>query len=258
MLFTHFGISGPLVLTASSLITDIMAEHEITAVIDLKPALTKEQLDKRLLRDFAENINKNFKNSLDGLLPKKIIPVIIRRSGIPEDKKVNEITKEERQQLIEQIKELRLKISSTGDLMKQLLQKVELTFDRYPRKLWNRNEHRDCTLQGKSWIWMRLREDIICRLPGPRDISQDILFIKKLLSFSLADYVKAEKIIDLRKEEIICIISQLTDLPVQEKAQSQKLWLRKKDLFTLIRELCIVPWHLPVTERVFRQRIRRM
>lgn len=113
MLFTHFGISGPLVLTASSVVTDCMTNHKVTAYIDLKPALTNEQLDKRLVRDFTENINKNFKNSLDGLMPKKMLPIIIRLSGIPEEKKVNEITKEERHRLVDIIKNFKLDISST-------------------------------------------------------------------------------------------------------------------------------------------------
>lgn len=123
MLFTHFGISGPLVLTASSLVTDLTGKNQISAVIDLKPALTKEQLDKRLLRDFADKLNKKFKNSLDGLLPKKMIPVIIRLSRIPEEKKVNEITKEERQGLVDLIKGLRLEIASTRSFNEAIITK---------------------------------------------------------------------------------------------------------------------------------------
>ncbi|MEG2915544.1 MAG: NAD(P)/FAD-dependent oxidoreductase, partial [Oscillospiraceae bacterium] len=97
MLFTHFGISGPLVLSASSYMKNDMSSYKIE--IDLKPGLTMEQLDRRLLRDFDENINRDFANSLGQLLPRKMIPVIIKLSGIPFECKVNQITKEQRQKL---------------------------------------------------------------------------------------------------------------------------------------------------------------
>ena len=112
MLFTSDGISGPLVLTASSdLCRQIAGTQEgISAYIDLKPALTPEQLDQRILRDFAEEKNKAFKNSLNKLLPSKLIPVMVNLSQIREDKKVNEITKEERKRLAELIKKFPLTI----------------------------------------------------------------------------------------------------------------------------------------------------
>ena len=110
MLFTHFGISGPLVLSASSHIR-YMGKKQYTAFIDLKPALSKEQLDNRVLRDFSEEQNKNFANSLDKLLPKSLIPVIIKLSGIPNDLKVNQITKEQRLKLVDIIKALPLHIT---------------------------------------------------------------------------------------------------------------------------------------------------
>lgn len=111
MLFTHFGISGPLVLSASGHISDKLNEHQFIAKIDLKPALSNEALDKRILKDFEENINRNFNNSLDKLLPKKLIPVIVELSGINQYKKVHEITKEERENLVKLIKELKMSIS---------------------------------------------------------------------------------------------------------------------------------------------------
>lgn len=95
MLFTHFGLSGPLVLSASSHIRQ-MQQGRYRAVIDLKPGLTPEQLDARLQRDFAENLNRDFRNGIRALLPAKLIPVIIRLSGIPEEQKVNSITREQR------------------------------------------------------------------------------------------------------------------------------------------------------------------
>ena len=109
MIFTHFGVSGPLVLSASSFVADKM-EDGYKISIDLKPALDMQTLDKRILRDFDKYKNKNFNNSLSDLLPKKLIPIIIRLSGIDEYKKVNEITKEERQKLVELIKNLEFNV----------------------------------------------------------------------------------------------------------------------------------------------------
>ncbi len=109
MIFTHFGVSGPLVLSASSFVAEKM-EDGYKISIDLKPALDEATLDKRILRDFDKYKNKNFNNSLNDLLPKKLIPIIIRLSGIDEYKKVNEITKEERQRLVGLIKDLEFNI----------------------------------------------------------------------------------------------------------------------------------------------------
>lgn len=107
MLFTHFGVSGPVILSASS---HISKNSSYKIIIDLKPALTEEMLDKRLLRDFSENNNKNFSNSLNALLPKTLIPVVIKLSGIDPYKKVNAITKEERLGLINLLKNLTLNV----------------------------------------------------------------------------------------------------------------------------------------------------
>ena len=110
MLFTHFGVSGPVILSASSYLTKYF-DNELKLSIDFKPALSPEQLDSRLLRDFENNINKQFQNSLDELLPKSLIPVIIDRSGIEPYKKVNSVTKEERLRLLELLKGFSLNIS---------------------------------------------------------------------------------------------------------------------------------------------------
>ena len=98
MLFTHFGISGPIVLSASAHLEPPL-ENRYRIEIDLKPALSPAQLDARLLRDFSENTNKNYINALNGLLPKKLVPVIVRLSGIAPGTKVNQITREQRQAL---------------------------------------------------------------------------------------------------------------------------------------------------------------
>lgn len=96
MLFTHFGVSGPLLISASSIVNDYMEDMPLTMEIDLKPALTEEQLDKRVLRDFEENQNRQFKNALSKLFPAKLIPVIISLSEIAAEEKVNTISREKR------------------------------------------------------------------------------------------------------------------------------------------------------------------
>ncbi len=121
MLFTHFGVSGPLCLSASSYISSFAAKEEakmsgdfgfggITLEIDLKPGLSEEDLDKRLLRDFEEYHNRDFQNSLGKLLPRLMIPVIIDRSGIKPEKKVNSITAEERERLLHVLKHFTLTV----------------------------------------------------------------------------------------------------------------------------------------------------
>ena len=102
MLFTHFGVSGPLVLSASCNMSGDFSRYRL--LIDMKPALSSQQLDARILRDFQQFQNKAFSNSLSLLLPRKIIPVVIELSGIPGETKVNQITKEQRQQLVDMIK----------------------------------------------------------------------------------------------------------------------------------------------------------
>lgn len=111
MLFTHFGVSGPLVLSASGMIKPIQFKQELCMYIDLKPALDAEQLDKRILREFDAAMNKQFKNVIGSLMPAKMIPVVIRLSGIDPDKKVNEVSREERQHLVQLLKRLPLTIN---------------------------------------------------------------------------------------------------------------------------------------------------
>lgn len=104
MLFTHFGLSGPLVLSASAHIPDIVP-NRYNIIIDLKPALSEQQLDARILRDFDKYANKDFLNGLGDLLPKKMIPIVIMRSKIPPFTKINQITKEQRHCLVDIIKQ---------------------------------------------------------------------------------------------------------------------------------------------------------
>lgn len=101
MLFTHFGVSGPVVLSASSYAAKVIKKTPLLMEIDLKPALSKEQLDARVLRDFSEAKNRQFKNALNHLYPSKLIPVMVERSGIDPEKQVNEVTAAERARLVE-------------------------------------------------------------------------------------------------------------------------------------------------------------
>ena len=113
LLFTHFGISGPLVLSASSFVGKKLGEGPLQATIDLKPALTFEKLDQRLIREFEAARNTQFKNALGGLFPSKLVPVILALSEILPDKKVNEITREERQGFIRLMKSFPMTIVKT-------------------------------------------------------------------------------------------------------------------------------------------------
>lgn len=106
MLFTHFGLSGPVVLSATSQVGPLLSKRPLSVHVDLKPALAREQLDQRILRDFGEQPNRQFKNCLARLLPSKLIPVIVMLSGIPPQKKIHDISKEERQALVSYIKDL--------------------------------------------------------------------------------------------------------------------------------------------------------
>lgn len=117
MLFTHFGVSGPIILSGSAHlvrfknIDDLLESKKIVLKIDLKPALSEEKLDDRILRDFAELKNKKFKNCLDKLLPQKLIPIIVEKSNINPDKKVNEISKLERKNIVKILKNFELIVS---------------------------------------------------------------------------------------------------------------------------------------------------
>jgi predicted Rossmann fold flavoprotein len=125
MLFTHYGISGPLVLSASAHIAGALAKTQGTGelYIDLKPGMSLEELDSRLLKDFGGELNKSFRNSLDSLLPLSLIPEIVKLSGIDPDKKVNSVTKEERQHLAELLKHLKLTVSGLRDFNEAVITK---------------------------------------------------------------------------------------------------------------------------------------
>lgn len=120
MVFTHTGVSGPVILSASPHVAR-ESLFPCTLKIDLKPALDEQTLDKRILRDFEENLNRDFSNSLGKLLPSKLIPVIVELSGIAPDKKVNAVTREERIALVRLIKGFALNITGTGSFSEAVI-----------------------------------------------------------------------------------------------------------------------------------------
>jgi len=128
MLFTHFGVSGPLIISASSYVGKKFMDKngqkkELTLEIDLKPALTEEQLDQRVLRDFEENHNRQFKNAITKLFPSKLIPVMLELGGIDPEKKVNSIEKEERKQFVHLIKHFRMTLTGLRDYPEAIITK---------------------------------------------------------------------------------------------------------------------------------------
>lgn len=121
LLFTHFGVSGPLMLRASAVINERLRKGPLQLSVDLKPALSSDQLDKRILREFEQAHNRQFKNTLSHLLPAKMIPVMIELSGIEPEKKVNEITKEERRHLLERLKNFPLQLTGLRDFNEAII-----------------------------------------------------------------------------------------------------------------------------------------
>ncbi len=123
MLFTHYGVSGPLMLSASSVVGKQLRKEALRLEIDLKPALSEEQLDQRVLREFEEYKNKQFKNAVHKLFPAKLIPVMIEVSGIEPEKKVNEISKKERLGFVHQIKHFEMTLTGLRDFNEAIITK---------------------------------------------------------------------------------------------------------------------------------------
>lgn len=120
MLFSHYGVTGPMILSASAHLGKTDPGRYVLS-LDLKPALDEKTLDARLLSDFSKFANRDFSNSLSALLPQKMIPVIVRRCGIPERKKVNEITREERRTLLETLKNFTLTVKGTRPISEAII-----------------------------------------------------------------------------------------------------------------------------------------
>lgn len=121
MLFTHFGLSGPIILTLSKTVVDSLAKGRVEVSIDLKPAISREKLDLRFLREIKEHSNKNFDNLLKNLLPQSMIPVFVKLVGIPHDKKVHQITQKERTGLIALLKDMRFTITKSRPLKEAIV-----------------------------------------------------------------------------------------------------------------------------------------
>lgn len=122
MMFTHFGVTGPMILSLSSMIPDL-GEKKYTLYIDMKPALDEKELDNRLLTDFGKSLNRDFINSLSALLPSRMIPVFVRMSGIAPERKVNSITKEERRSLVNLLKRFPVNLSGFRPINEAIITK---------------------------------------------------------------------------------------------------------------------------------------
>jgi predicted Rossmann fold flavoprotein len=120
LLFTHFGLSGPLVLSASAHLKDF-DKNKYSAIIDLKPALDEKQLDERILRDFGENPNREIQNVLGGLLPRLMIPVLLERTNIQPETRVHDITKAQRHRMMEEMKGFRVDITGTRPIAEAIV-----------------------------------------------------------------------------------------------------------------------------------------
>lgn len=127
LLFTHYGVSGPMILSASSRLGDELEKEDLYIKIDLKPALSKEQLDSRILRDFEERKNADLSNAMIHLLPKSMIPVMLHVCGLDPAKKVNEVTRGEREQLVKGMKEFPLTINGLRDIQEAIITRGGVT-----------------------------------------------------------------------------------------------------------------------------------
>ena len=121
MLFTHYGVTGPVILSASSIVGKILKKKELMLHIDLKPALSVEKLEQRVLREFESNHNRQFKNVAASLFPSKLRPVMVELSGIPSEKKINEITREERKRFISLIKDFQMTLTRTREYKEAII-----------------------------------------------------------------------------------------------------------------------------------------
>ena len=121
MLFTHFGISGPLVLSASAYLSDTLKKHQYVGYIDLKPALSIEQLDKRIVKDFSERMNLSLKNACRNLLPASMVTEVLSRAGLDVDSKVNQLDKKNRLKLVDSIKDFTVTLKGLRDINEAII-----------------------------------------------------------------------------------------------------------------------------------------
>lgn len=162
MIFTHYGISGPVVLSASSHINN-MGKSSYKFTIDLKPALDENVLDKRLQRDFSQFSNKDFINSLNMLLPKKLIPVIVLLSGIEPSLKVNQITKQQRLSLLRLIKNFTVNISDFRPIEEAVVTSGGVSVSEIDPKTMKSKIIDNLYFAGKLLMWMRTQAALTCK-----------------------------------------------------------------------------------------------
>ena len=160
MLFTHFGLSGPLVLSASAHMRHIGSKN-YRVEIDLKPALDEKTLDKRLLSDFDKHKNSDFVNALGELLPRKIIPAVIEKSGIDPREKVNAITKKQRASLLHVLKAFPVEISGKRPIAEPSSPRAAFPCARSAPKPWSRRSAADCTSRARCSMWTPTRAALI-------------------------------------------------------------------------------------------------
>ncbi len=176
MLFTHYGVTGPVILSASSIVGKTLEKKELVLHIDLKPALTEEQLDKRLLREFEANHNKQFKNAIDSLLPAKLRPVIIELSGIEEEKKVHEITKEERLNLLRLIKDFHMTLTGLRGYNEAIITKGGISVKEIDPGTMESKLIKNLYFAGEVLDLDAVTGGLIYRLPGPQDILREFRY----------------------------------------------------------------------------------
>ena len=160
-----------MILSASSFIGKKLEERTLKLRIDLKPALTPEQLDARILRDFEENQNRQFKNTLSKLLPSKLIPVVVELSRIQPEKKIHEITKEERLRLTALLKGMEITITGLRGFNEAIITQGGVAVrEMNPATMESKLVGNSVFWREKCWIWTQRQEDLIFRLPGPPEM----------------------------------------------------------------------------------------
>ena len=158
MMFTHFGVTGPMILSASAHIGAKLAKApngELSAYLDLKPALTREQLDARILREFEAGPNKQFKNVIGVLFPSSLTPVMLELGGIPAEKKIHDISREERQHFIDLIKASPSQSQEWVSSKKPSSPEAASLSKRSTPEQWNQRKSQVFTSQARYWIWMQ-------------------------------------------------------------------------------------------------------
>ena len=203
MLFTHFGVSGPLVLSASAHMRDF-SQHSYRLSIDLKPALDEKKLDARILRDFQKYANRDFKNALYDLAGHAMIPVLVRLSGIPEDTKVNTVTREQRHKLVELFKHFPVSVCGTRPISEAIITSGGVSVKEI--NPWHPSGCRGCILPERCSIWTPTPAAITCRSRGAPAMWPE----------TLSAHNEERK----RTFWILILPLPLTALPVPEKVRS--------------------------------------